>query len=226
MNALERLGQLGVIPVVKIDQAKQGPNLAEALLEGGLPCAEITFRTNAAEEAIRLISASHPGVIVGAGTVISISQAQKAVGAGARFIISPGFDPKVVDWCLKQNVPVVPGVATPTEALMALDKGLNILKFFPCESLGGIPMLEAIAAALVGVKFIPTGGITDSNMASYLKLSMVYAVAGSWMATPKLITSGAFEEITRLASKAVAIVRQERKNGEETWLVESSHLAR
>ena len=212
MNVMEQLGQLGIIPVVKIDEARQGPSLAKALLQGGLPCAEITFRTEAAEEAIRLISKSQPEVMVGAGTVLSVTQAQKAVNAGARFIVSPGFDPKVVDWCLKQNVPVVPGVATSTEALMALDKGLDILKFFPAEALGGIPMLEAIAAALVGVKFIPTGGISASNMASYLKLPMVHAVAGSWLATSKLISSGAFGEISRLASEAVVIVRHERKN--------------
>lgn len=216
MNVLERLGQLGVIPVVKIDQAKQGPYLAEALLKGGLPCAEITFRTDAAEEAIHLISASQPEVIVGAGTVLSVTQAQKAVKAGARFIVSPGFDPKVVDWSLKHDVTMVPGIATPTEALMALDKGLNILKFFPAETLGGIPMLESIAAALVGVKFIPTGGISETNMAAYLKLSMVHAVAGSWLATSKLISSGAFGEITRLASEAVTIVRRERMNGADT----------
>ena len=213
MNALARLGQLGVIPVVKIDQAGQGPSLAKALLKAGLPCAEITFRTNAAEEAIRLISASHPEVLVGAGTVISISQAQKAVHAGARFIVSPGFDPKIVDWCLQQAVPVVPGVATSTEALMAIDRGLNILKFFPSETLGGIPMLEAIAAALISVKFIPTGGISDSNMASYLKLPMVHAVAGSWLVPTKMISSGAFDEITRLASEAVNIVRCVRESG-------------
>lgn len=216
MNPLERLGQLGVIPVVKIDQASQGPNLAEALLKGGLPCAEITFRTNAAEEAIRLISDSQPEMIVGAGTVLTVAQAQNAVEAGARFIVSPGFDPKVVDWCLKQNVAVVPGVATSTEALMALDRGLNILKFFPAETLGGIPMLEAISAALIGVKFIPTGGISDSNMASYLKLPMVYAVAGSWLATSKMISSDSFEEITRLTNEAVNIVRSVRGSGERT----------
>jgi 2-dehydro-3-deoxyphosphogluconate aldolase/(4S)-4-hydroxy-2-oxoglutarate aldolase len=216
MNVLEKLGRLGIIPVVKIDQASQGPNLAEALLKGGLPCVEITFRTNAAEEAIRSISASYPEMIVGAGTVISVSQAKRAVDAGTRFIISPGFDPKVVDWCLQHAIPVVPGVATCSEALMALDKGLSILKFFPSEALGGIPMLEAIAAALVGVKFIPTGGISDANMASYLKLPMVYAVAGSWLATSKMISSGAFGEITRLTREAVNIVRQVRESGAKT----------
>ncbi len=213
MNIIETLGLLGVVPVVKIDDARQGPKLAGALLAGGLPCVEITFRTAAAEEAIRLISAAQPEMIVGAGTVLTPDQAQRAVAAGAGFIVSPGIDPKVVDWCRQRNVPVIPGIATPTEALMALDKGLNILKFFPCEALGGIPMLEAISAALIGVKFIPTGGITASNMADYLRLPMVHAVAGSWLATSKMIAGGAFEGITRLANEAVSIVQQVRAKG-------------
>jgi 2-dehydro-3-deoxyphosphogluconate aldolase/(4S)-4-hydroxy-2-oxoglutarate aldolase len=201
------------VPVVKIDQASQGPQLAHALMRGGLPCAEITFRTAAAEEAIRLIGQAHPEILIGAGTVLTLDQAEKAVQAGARFIVSPGFDPKVVDWCLRQNMPVIPGIATCTEALMAADKGLQILKFFPSEALGGIRMLETMAAALVGLQFIPTGGITVSNMADYLRLPMVYAVGGSWLATSKAIASGAFSEITQLAAEAVAIVRRERKTG-------------
>jgi len=216
MNALETLGQLGVIPVVKIDQATQGPALAGALLKGGLPCAEITFRTEAAEEAIRLICASHPDMIVGAGTVLSVAQAEKAVKAGACFIVSPGFDPKVVDWCVQQAIPVVPGVATCTEAIMALDRGLNILKFFPSEALGGISMLKAIAAALIDIKFIPTGGISDSNLANYLELPMVYAVGGTWLATSKMISSGAFEDITRFTREAVNVVHRVRGIGAET----------
>ena len=211
MDPIERIGKLGVVPVVKIEEASHGPELAAALIRGCMPCAEITFRTQAAEEAIRLICASQPDLTVGAGTVLSVKQAEKAMKAGACFIVSPGFDPKVVDWCLEQGVAVVPGIATPTEALMALDRGLNILKFFPSESLGGIPMLEAIAAALVGVKFIPTGGVSVGNMAAYLSLPMVHAVAGSWLATSKMISSCAYEEITRLAGEAVAIVQQVRK---------------
>ncbi len=213
MNAMERLGQQGVIPVIKIDEARQGPGLSEALLKGGLPCVEITFRTEAAEDAIRLISKSQPEMIVGAGTVLSIDQAQKAVKAGARFIVSPGFDPKVVDWCLEQKIPVTPGVATPTEIIMGMDKGLDIFKFFPAEALGGIRMLKAIAAAFVNVKFIPTGGISASNLAAYLELPMVYAVGGSWLATSKLISLKDFKEITRLASEAVSIVRRVRERG-------------
>lgn len=210
MDALEQLGQMGVVPVVKIEQASQGPQLAEALILAGLPCAEITFRTSAAEETIRLINQTQPKMLIGAGTVLSVSQAEKAVQAGARFIVSPGFDPKVVDWCLAHNVPVIPGIATCSEALMALDRGLHVLKFFPAEALGGIRMLEAMAAALVGLKFIPTGGITASNMADYLRLPMVFALGGTWLATSKAITSGAFPEITRLAAEAVAIVQSAR----------------
>ena len=213
MNVMELLGTFGVIPVVKIDQAERGPALAEALLKGGLPCAEITFRTDAAEEAIRLISNAQPQIIVGAGTVLTLVQAQKAVSAGARFIVSPGFDPKLVDWCLTQRVPVLPGIATSTEILMALDKGLNILKFFPAEALGGISTLEAISAAYVDIKFVPTGGITASNMTAYLKLPIVHAIAGSWLVAPKLISSGAFDQITHLTSEAVATVKNIRTDG-------------
>lgn len=213
MNALERLGQIGVVPVVKIERGSDGPKLAEALLRGGLPCAEITFRTNAAEEAIRLISRSQPELTLGAGTVLSVEQARRAVEAGACFIISPGFDPKVVDWCIQHGIAVIPGIATPTEALLGLDRGLHVLKFFPSEALGGIAMIEAISAALVGVKFVPTGGISPANMAAYLRCPAVYMVAGTWLATTKLISSGSFAEITRLASEAVEIVQGERGNG-------------
>jgi 2-dehydro-3-deoxyphosphogluconate aldolase/(4S)-4-hydroxy-2-oxoglutarate aldolase len=215
MNAIDRLGELGVVPVVKIDRAGDGPDFARALMEGGLPCAEITFRTNAAEEAIRLIHAAQPEMLVGAGTVLTIPQAEQAVAAGARFIVSPGFDPKVVDWCLARNMPIIPGIATSTEALMAMDRGLNVLKFFPSEILGGTAMLEAISAALVGVKFLPTGGISLANMAAYLQLRFVHAVAGSWLATSKMIAAGAFADITRLTREAVAVVGRVRSYGGE-----------
>jgi 2-dehydro-3-deoxyphosphogluconate aldolase / (4S)-4-hydroxy-2-oxoglutarate aldolase len=213
MNLLERLGEFGIIPVVKIEQSGQAAALVEALLKGGLPCAEITFRTQAAEESIRKIAASQPEMLVGAGTVLSLLQAKQAVDAGARFIVSPGFDPQVVGWCLEQNIPMVPGIATPTEALMAMNLGLTVLKFFPAEGLGGIPMLEAMSAALPGVKYIPTGGITAGNMSSWLKLPIVHAVAGSWLVAPKLLADGAFGEVSRLASEAVLKVKAVRQVG-------------
>lgn len=216
MDIMDQLGLLGVIPVIKIEQASQAPALAQALCDGGLPCAEITFRTDAAEEAIRRIASAYPQMVAGAGTVLSISQAEKAINAGARFIVSPGFDPKVVDWCLKKDVAVIPGVATSTEALMALDRGLHVLKFFPAEELGGIPMIQAISAALIGVKFLPTGGIRPANMADYLRLPMVFAVAGSWIATAKMIAAGDFEQVRQLAAEAVEVVRRERQKGDKS----------
>jgi 2-dehydro-3-deoxyphosphogluconate aldolase/(4S)-4-hydroxy-2-oxoglutarate aldolase len=213
MDVVTQLGPLGVIPVVKIDRASQAPQMAEALLAGGLPCAEITFRTTAAEESLKQIAASFPEVALGAGTVLTLDQAQRAVQAGARFIVSPGFDRKVVAWCLTEGIPVMPGVATPTEIQMALDSGLSILKFFPAEALGGIPLLEAIAAPFVDVRFVPTGGITPSNLADYLRLPMVHAVGGSWLVSAKLLKAEGFGEITRLARQAVEIVAATRTKG-------------
>jgi 2-dehydro-3-deoxyphosphogluconate aldolase / (4S)-4-hydroxy-2-oxoglutarate aldolase len=213
MNLVTRLGQLGVIPVVKIDRASLAPKMAEALLAGGLPCAEITFRTGAAEESLKQIATTYPEVVLGAGTVLTLDQAQRAVQAGARYIVSPGFDRKVVAWCLTEGIPVMPGVATPTEIQMALDSGLSILKFFPAEALGGIPLLEAIAAPFVDVRFVPTGGITPANLADYLRLPMVHAVGGSWLVSARLLTTEGFGEITRLARQATEIVAATRMKG-------------
>lgn len=207
---LEELGHLGVVPVVEIERSEDAVALGRALLTGGLPCAEITFRTEAAEEAIRRIASSLPEIIVGAGTVLWVDQADRAVSAGARFIVSPGLNPKVVDWCIEHEVPVTPGVATPTEIEMALDKGLKILKFFPAEALGGLAMLKAIAAPYGGVKFIPTGGINQDNLADYLAHRSVHCCGGSWLVKAKLISAGRFDEITRLTEEAVAVVRRVR----------------
>lgn len=209
-DLLGELGHLGVVPVVKIERAEDAIGLGRALLEGGLPCAEITFRTAAAEEAIRRIASELPEVLVGAGTVLSRGQAEKVVTAGARFIVSPGFDPKVVDWCLEHSIPVTPGVATPTEINLALEKGLHILKFFPAQALGGVATLKAIGAPYGGVKFIPTGGVNASNLADYLSLPMVHACGGSWLVKANLISAGKFAEITQLTREAVELVHQVR----------------
>jgi 2-dehydro-3-deoxyphosphogluconate aldolase/(4S)-4-hydroxy-2-oxoglutarate aldolase len=209
-DLLEKLGFLGVVPVIAIERSEDAVELGRALLTGGLPCAEITFRTAAAEEAIRLISSSLPEIIVGAGTVLSVDQANRAISAGAQFIVSPGFNQKVVDWCLQNEIPVTPGVVTPTEIDMALNRGLKILKFFPAEAMGGIATLKAIAAPYGGVKFIPTGGINPKNLADYLSLPAVHACGGSWLVKSTLISAGEFTEITRLAEEALAIVRQVR----------------
>jgi 2-dehydro-3-deoxyphosphogluconate aldolase / (4S)-4-hydroxy-2-oxoglutarate aldolase len=212
-NPLELIGGWGIVPVVRLEQPAEGVPLARALLAGGLPCAEITFRTLAAADAIRQIAAAVPEVIVGAGTVVTVDQAKQAVDSGAKFIVSPGFGAKVVAWCLQAHVPILPGVATPSDILQALDHGLTILKFFPAESLGGIPMLEAIAAPFGGVRFVPTGGITAANLGAYLKLPSVVAVGGSWLVAPKLIAAGKFDEITRLTREAVSAVHQARGSG-------------
>jgi len=212
---LERLGELGVVPVASIPSASDAPRLGEALLQRGLPCVEITFRTSAAEEAIQRIVPAHPKMLVGAGTVLSVSQAEKAVSAGARFVVSPGFDPKIVSWCLEHDIAVTPGVATPTEINMALDHGLSVLKFFPAEALGGVKMLKAIAAPYDNLKFMPTGGVNPENLANYLRHPAVHCCGGSWIVERKLIVDGKFDEITRLTLEAVDIVRQARSEGGE-----------
>jgi 2-dehydro-3-deoxyphosphogluconate aldolase/(4S)-4-hydroxy-2-oxoglutarate aldolase len=209
----DNLHECGIIPVVKIDNANDATGLAEALIRGGLPCMEITFRTSAAEESIRRVTSSFPDFITGAGTVISVEQAEKAVKAGARFIVSPGFGPKVVSWCLKHQVPVFPGVATPTDILMALDKGLNILKFFPADAFGGIKTLQALSAPFDGVKFIPTGGINAQNLSEYLRLPSVFAVGGSWIVAAKLISAGKFDEIEWLVREALTLIKAARQGG-------------
>ncbi len=213
-NILQKLGGLGVVPVVAIERAEDASSLGQALLDGGLPCAEITFRTAAAEDAIRRIATEFPDILVGAGTVLSVAQAEQATAAGARFIVSPGFNPKVVDWCLANAVPVTPGVATPTEIDMALDKGLDILKFFPAGALGGTKTLKAIGAPYGNVRFIPTGGVNAGNLAEYLSLPMVHACGGSWLVKKQLISDGEFEQIARLAREAVNIVQTVRNVGE------------
>src|SRR3989304_3002347 len=185
-DLFETLGRIGLIPVVRIDDPAQAGRLAEALLAGGLPCAEITFRTTGAAEAIRRIADGYPDLMRGAGTVPQPQQAQRAVEAGARFIVSPGFSRPVVGWCRRTSVAVMPGVATPTEILLAMEHGLSILKVFPAEALGGVSMLEAMAAPFAGLKFVPTGGVSAASLASYLRLPAVLAVGGSRKVAPKV----------------------------------------
>ena len=209
-EVVSKLGEVGIIPVVAIARAEDAKALGQALLDGGLPCAEITFRTAAAEEAIRSMSSAFPEILVGAGTVLSVEQAQRAAGAGARFIVSPGFDPAVVDWCLANDVAITPGVATPSDVIMGINRGLEVVKFFPAEALGGTKTLKAIGAPFGGVKFIPTGGISAANLADYLSLPMVHACGGSWMVKKQLISDGDFDAIAALAEEAVALVAATR----------------
>lgn len=206
----EALCQIGVVPVIAIDRADDAVPLARALLTGGIGCAEITFRTAAAAEAIRRLTGEVREMLAGAGTVLTVQQAEQAVLAGAQYIVSPGFDAAVVDWCQEHHVPVLPGVATPTEINMALARGVKILKFFPAEEFGGVRMLKALYGPYPEVRFIPTGGIRAHNLAEYLALPNVAACGGSWMATSRMIAGGQFEEIARLSTEARAIVRRER----------------
>jgi len=203
---LNKISELGIIPVVKIDQAQDAVPLGKALLSGDLPAAEITFRTAAAEDAIKALTDELPELLVGAGTVLTIEQVQKAVAAGAKFIVSPGFNTKIVDYCLENNIAITPGVNSPTQIEMAIEKGLKAVKFFPAEASGGLPLLKALSGPFSEIKFIPTGGIDQNNLLSYLSHPQVLACGGSWMVKPELILSGNFEQITILTREAVSIM--------------------
>ena len=205
-----RLGQIGLVPVVRLERVEDAVPLGEALVRGGLPCAEITFRTAAAPEAIARLVTARPDMVVGAGTVLNVQQARQASDAGAAFVVSPGFSPQVVDWCLEREMPVLPGVVTPTEIMAGLDRGLRIFKFFPAEAYGGIGTIKALSAPFGGVRFMPTGGISAKNLADYLALPAVHAVGGSWMVEGKLIAGEEWDEIARLAAEACAVVRRVR----------------
>ena len=206
-KVLDRLGELKLIPVVKIENAADAVPLGEALLEGGLPVAEITFRTDAAEEAIASLSANLPELLVGAGTVLKIIQVQRAIDAGAKFIVAPGFNPRTVSYCVENGYPITPGVNSPTQIEAALEYGLEVVKFFPAEASGGLAMLKAMSAPYSGVRFIPTGGISAANVREYLAHPSILACGGSWMVKPALIKAGSFAEITKLCREAVAIAR-------------------
>lgn len=202
------IAALRVVPVVVLQEAKDAVPLAEALKAGELGVAEVTFRSAAAAEAIRVM-AEDPGVLVGAGTVLQARQFEAAVAAGARFIVTPGFSQEIVKLAREASVPVFPGVATATEVQMALDQGLEVVKFFPAEAMGGVATLKALAGPFPMVRFIPTGGITAARLGDYLALKSVLAVGGSWMVAPDLLAERRFDEVRRLAAEAVAFVHTE-----------------
>ena len=210
----ERLRQIGLVPVITIERPEDALPLAHALLAGGVGCAEITFRTAAAAQAIHRITGEISEMLVGAGTMLTVQQVKQAVEVGAQYIVSPGFDAAVVGWCQQHNVPVIPGVATPTEINMARAREVELFKFFPAEEFGGVRMLKALYAPYPEIKFIPTGGINATNFAQYLALPNVVACGGSWIATSHMISQGQFDEITRLATEASAIVRKARGESE------------
>ncbi len=203
---LEQLQLFGIIPVLVVDDENSSEELAKALVDGGLPCAEITFRTDAALNVLTRMLKAQPSLLIGAGTVLTVDQAKMAVDAGARFIVSPGLNQKVVEHCVTHSIPVVPGVLTPTEVETALDLGLEVVKFFPAEASGGLNYLKAVSAPYRTIKFIPTGGIDEKNLLPYLKHPSVIACGGSWMASRELIAQKNFLEINRLVTQAVSIV--------------------
>lgn len=209
-EVLQQLNKIGIVPVVVLDRVEDALPLAEALMKGGLPCAEVTFRTAAAEEAIRQISKAYPEMLVGAGTVLTTEQADRAIDAGAKFIVSPGLNPKVTAYVLSKGVPMTPGVCTPTEIEAAMELGLDVVKFFPAEPAGGLPMIKALAGPYVGLKFMPTGGISASNVRDYLKYDKIVACGGSWMVKGDLIKAGKFDEIEKMVREAADIVKEIR----------------
>ncbi|MCI7149735.1 bifunctional 4-hydroxy-2-oxoglutarate aldolase/2-dehydro-3-deoxy-phosphogluconate aldolase [bacterium] len=209
-EVLEKIQEIGIVPVVVLDDAKDAAPLAKALCEGGLPCAEVTFRTAAAEESIRIMSEQFPEMLVGAGTVLTTEQVDHAVAAGAKFIVSPGMNPRIVKYCVEKGILITPGCANPSDIEQALENGLDVVKFFPAEPAGGLKMIKAMAAPYVGVKFMPTGGINQNNVRDYLAYDRILACGGSWMVKGDLVAAGEFDKIKELAAEAVEIVKESR----------------
>ena len=202
-KVLKKLEQFGIVPVVVLEDDKDAALLAKALCDGGLACAEVTFRTAAAEESIRIMSEKFPEMVVGAGTVLTVEQVDRAVKAGAQFIVSPGFNPVVVKYCIDHEIPITPGVVTPSEMEQAIAMGLEVVKFFPAEPSGGLDMIKAVAAPYTTLRFMPTGGINPENIVPYLQYDKILACGGSWMVKGDLVAAGEFDKITELTKEAV-----------------------
>ncbi|HBG73974.1 MAG: 2-dehydro-3-deoxyphosphogluconate aldolase [Chloroflexi bacterium GWB2_49_20] len=210
MDILEITGRYGLLSAIEIQKSQDAVPLGRALLDAGLSVAEITFRTAAAADAIRVMAKSYPQMTIGAGSIVFVSQAEEAVAAGASFIVSAGFNPDLVDWCIGNGIPTLPGVATASEITMGMVRGLKVLKFFPAEVMGGISGLKALSAPFPAMKFIPMGGVSAANMADYLRLPYIHAIGGSWTVNKKLIAEGNFVEITRLTLEALSIFQAVR----------------
>ena len=209
-EVLKQMSEFGIIPVVVLNDTKDAEPLGKALVEGGIPCAEVTFRTEAAEECIRIMAEKFPEMLVGAGTILTTEQVDRAVAAGAKFIVSPGLNPKVVQYCIDKNIPVTPDIITPGEMEQAIELGLEVVKFFPAESFGGLKTIKSMAAPYNKMKFMPTGGISPSNVREYLAFDKIIACGGSWMVAGNLVKEGKFDEITRLVAEAAEIVKEVR----------------
>ncbi|MBR3516049.1 MAG: bifunctional 4-hydroxy-2-oxoglutarate aldolase/2-dehydro-3-deoxy-phosphogluconate aldolase [Lachnospiraceae bacterium] len=207
----QKFEEVGIIPVVVLNDAKDAEPLGNALMKGGLPAAEVTFRTAAAEESIRIMAEKFPDMLVGAGTVLTIDQVDRAVAAGAKFIVAPGLDEEIVKYCLEKDIPVCPGTQTASEMMKAIKLGLTHVKFFPAENAGGLAMIKAIGAALTALRFMPTGGINATNVVDYLKNDKIFCCGGSWMVKGDMIKAGQFAEIEAKVAEAAEIVKANRK---------------
>lgn len=201
-ESFEKLSKAGVVPVVVLEKAEDAVETAKALLAGGINVMEITFRTAAAPEAIRLVAEQCPDMLVGAGTVLTVEQCRQAVGLGAKFIVSPGFDIESVRWCSDNDVVITPGCVTPTEIMAAMAEGLGVVKFFPANVYGGYEAIKALSGPFPSMKFIPTGGVNAKNLETFLSLGAIFAVGGSWLCTKKDISSHNFDTITGLCKEA------------------------
>jgi 2-dehydro-3-deoxyphosphogluconate aldolase/(4S)-4-hydroxy-2-oxoglutarate aldolase len=209
-DVIKALGEYGIVPVVVLNDAKDAEPLAKALCEGGLKCAEVTFRTAAAEESIKIMAEKFPEMLVGAGTVLTTEQVDRAVAAGAKFIVSPGLNPKVVKYCVEKGIPVCPGTCTPSEMEQAMDLGLDVVKFFPAEPSGGVKFIKAVAAPYTMLKFMPTGGVNATNVRDYLAYDKILCCGGSWMVKGSLIEAGEFDKSVEMTKEAAAIVKEVR----------------
>lgn len=207
VDFMQQVADTKVVPVVVLNRVEDAKPLGEALCAGGLPVAEVTFRTEAAEESIRIMKKEFPEMLVGAGTIVNVEQAKRALDAGSTFLVSPGFSAKVTEFAIDNNVPIFPGCCTPTEIMMAMDYGLKVVKFFPAKQFGGLDTIKALAAPFPSMKFMPTGGISAANIREFLAFDKIIACGGSWMVNGALVKEGNFAEITRLTKEAVDLVK-------------------
>lgn len=210
-DVYEQIRKVGILPVIKLNDPGKAAVVGKALIEGGIPLAEVTFRADGAAEAIKLMKQENPDMLIGAGTVLNIKQAEAAIDAGAQFIVAPGFNKEVIKYVFSRNTPMFPGVVTPSEIEAAIGMGLNIVKFFPAELYGGVAMIKALANPYSNITFIPTGGINARNLGKYLSESKVCACGGSWMVKESLIDNNQFSVITELCKEAIDIKERVRK---------------
>ena len=207
---LKQIECMGILPVIKLNDAKDAVPLAKALCEGGLPCAEVTFRTDAAKESIAEMTKAYPEMLVGAGTVLNTDQVDAAVEAGAKFIVSPGLNPDTVEYCVKKGIPILPGCSSPSDIEQAIKYGLNVVKFFPAEQNGGVAKLKALAGPYKTLKWMPTGGVNEKNLLDYLSFNKIICCGGSWMVKADLIKNGEFEKICNLTKEAKKLAKSIR----------------